>query len=295
MIFVWHLTLLLCLCCDINAFFRPQGAHWSVKVDRSFANFRWPLSASGKDGDQKDKFTEDNNDFITRLFGWAMPKPEQVGLNRYDRQSLPENYPAEKKRLAELLPSDNSENLKLIRPLLAQTNLETRKLTLTYSSKKQGFNAKNFHTAVDGKGPAVVLCKSALTGTLYGGYNPTGWINLGESRGNIAAFLYVFQGDGEGRIATKLAKIAGASFAQLDDGGGPRFGSEGLHIPLQRGNEKLCRIKLGLYYERMPDGSNTFLPARSMQDELEYFEVYTGVYAKDEMVPYAGAMFFQLN
>lgn len=283
-------------CVHVNAYFHSQNLGASPVLSRSPSHARSLTLRAADNDNEKEKFTADNNDFITKLFGWAMPKPEQVGLNRYDRQSLPENYPAEKKRQAELLVSDTSDNVKLIRPLLAQTNLEYRKLTLTYSSQKQGFNAKKFHAAVDGKGPAVVLCKSSLTGTLYGGYNPTGWINLGESRGNIAAFLYVFQGEGEGRIATKLAKIAGASFAQLDDGGGPRFGSEGLHIPLQRGNEKLCRIKLGLYYERMPDGSNSFLPGKkTMQDELEYFEVYTGVYDKDEMVPYAGAMFFQLN
>jgi hypothetical protein len=44
--------------------------------------------------------------------------------------------------------------------------------------------------------------------------------------------------------------------AQVDDGSGPRFGAEGLTIPLDRSRPKAVRCKLGLYYERMPNGRN---------------------------------------
>lgn len=35
-------------------------------------------------------------DIIGRLFGAFLPKPEDIGLSRFDSNSLPENYPATK-------------------------------------------------------------------------------------------------------------------------------------------------------------------------------------------------------
>jgi hypothetical protein len=57
---------------------------------------------------------------------------------------------------------------------------------------------------------------------VLGGYNPTGWVNLGEYRGSIAAFLFVFpaiqqqQGGGKLGEPIKLQKISGAGLAQID-------------------------------------------------------------------------------
>ncbi len=51
-------------------------------------------------------------------------------------------------------------------------------------------------------------------------------MNYGEYRGSIAAFLFVFPNGDEKSRPIKLAKISGAGLAQLDDGGGPKFGSE---------------------------------------------------------------------
>ena len=83
--------------------------------------------------------------------------------------------------------------------------------------------------------------------------------------------------------------------AQIDDGSGPRFGSEGLTIPLQSPNPRLVRSKLGLYYERMPDGSNSLLPNNVKMDELTDLKVYVGIYAADEKIPYSDALPFSLN
>ena len=80
------------------------------------------------------------------------------------------------------------------------------------------------------------------------------------------------------------------------DGSGPRFGSEGLTIALEKSNPKLVRSKLGLYYERLPDGSNSLFPGgKSNTDELVDLKVFVGVYDKDERIPYSDAMFFQIN
>jgi len=80
------------------------------------------------------------------------------------------------------------------------------------------------------------------------------------------------------------------------DGSGPRFGSEGLTIALDKQNPKKVRSKLGLYYEKLPDGSKSLFPGgKSMEDELIDLKVFVGVYGKDERVPFSGAMFFQIN
>ena len=88
--------------------------------------------------------------------------------------------------------------------------------------------------------------------------------------------------------------------AQMDDDfSGPRFGPEGLTIPLQgsQSDAKFVRCKLGLYYERAPTGAgkSLFKDGRQMSGELESLEVFTGVWPKGERVPYSGAMFFQVN
>lgn len=87
----------------------------------------------------------------------------------------------------------------------------------------------------------------------------------------------------------KLAKTGGASLAQVDDGTGPKFGSDGLVIPLNSANPKLVRCKLGAYYERMPDGAKSLLPNRAAEDTLTELKVYTGVYANGESIPFSTA------
>jgi hypothetical protein len=72
-----------------------------------------------------------------------------------------------------LLPEDQSVDQKLIRQLLAKTNLEYRALELAFDANRDGWNAKSFHEKLDKRGPAVVLCKSK-SGGIFGGYNPTG-------------------------------------------------------------------------------------------------------------------------
>jgi len=171
--------------------------------------------------------TPGGEDFITSIFKRFLPTPEDVGLTQFTKDTLPEKFPATTTELASLLPSDNDENKRLIRPTLAQTNLERRPLVLAFDAKKDGWTAKAFHAKLDRKGPSVVLCRT-VDGAVFGGYNPCGWVNLGESRGCIAAFLFYFPlGDTKQR-AVKLQKIGGAGMAQVDDGGGPRFGMEGL-------------------------------------------------------------------
>jgi len=111
-----------------------------------------------------------------------MPKLEQAGLSRFDRDTLPENYPATKMEFAELLVGDcEYADMALVRPLLVRTNLETLELTLAYDSDQHGLDKAAFHQRVDARGPAEVL--RSKSGVVCGGYNPTLWVNLGEARG----------------------------------------------------------------------------------------------------------------
>lgn len=235
----------------------------------------------------------DTNDLVTMIFGRFLPTPSDIGLKRYNRDTRPENYPCVKDVWAPNLPSD-TEDMRIVRQTLANTNLETRALRLTYSANRDGWKSTIFHEKVDKQGPAVVLAKS-VSGGLFGGYNPTGWVNYGEYRGSIAAFLFVFPDGNKNVRPIKLAKIGGAGLAQIDDGSGPKFGSEGLTIALEAARPKAVRSKLGLYYENLPDGKRSLLPQEKAMDELSDLFVFTGVYSPGEKIPYSDALPFSLN
>jgi hypothetical protein len=83
--------------------------------------------------------------------------------------------------------------------------------------------------------------------------------------------------------------------AQIDDGRGPQFGAEGLTIPLEKAKPKLVRSKLGLYYDRLPNGVNSLLPGGAGSGELSDLKVFVGVYAEGEKIPYSDALPFSLN
>lgn len=60
---------------------------------------------------------------------------------------------------------------------------------------------------VDGLGAAVVVASTA-GGAVVGGYNPEGWIGLGEDRASNGAFLFTWrQGNIRSGAAVKLAKV----------------------------------------------------------------------------------------
>lgn len=64
--------------------------------------------------------------------------------------------------------------MKLLRPLLAGTQLETEDLRCCYSATEDGWTPGAFHAAVDGYGPTIVLART-VGGALMGGYNPLGY------------------------------------------------------------------------------------------------------------------------
>lgn len=107
------------------------------------------------------------------------------------------------------------------------------------------------------------------------------WCGFGENRGSIAAFLFVQNPDGS---FTKLRKVGGAGMAQMDyPETAVSFGADSLIVPLN--GDKRARSKLGSYYERFEDGTNTlFRDASSVQ--LKDLKVYHGVYEEGEFIPH---------
>lgn len=230
-------------------------------------------------------------------------------------ERFPEQYPAVLDEWAEPVASDDEE-MAALRPLLKKTNLEFRELKLTYSANRDGWDASKFHKKVDRLGGGLVVC-TTKDGLVCGGCkcgrgqyllifvkrrqltfspsdNPKGWVGYGEARGSIAAFLFVYK-RGLKELPTKLRKVGGPSLAQQDlPEIGPSFGADSLVIPFETRSPKIARSKLGSYYERFPDGTNTLFGKRGGSVELKDLKVYHGVYGPDEYIPFTDAEPFAL-
>ena len=207
---------------------------------------------------------------------WAasiLPKPEDMGMKRFDVTTFPEQYPATLERWADAVPGDAGPAA-LVRPMLAQTLLEDRKLRVAYDASKDGWTAAAFHAKCDRLGGAVVLVETAggewgaavsrparLTlpkGAVCGGYNPKGTVGFGEFRGSLAAFLFTWP-DGDVSVRpTKLQKVGGAGLACVDEPEhGPKFGADSLVIPLSSeggNNPTAARNKQARHLLRPPAG-----------------------------------------
>ncbi|KAG7374180.1 TLD domain containing protein [Nitzschia inconspicua] len=220
-------------------------------------------------------------------FGWLENFFEPQKAVSISRQvQYPEQYPASYEVNDIQLPEDERlSEAKLLRPLLKNTQLESRPLRLVYDAEKNGWNPTAFHRAVDGMGAAVVLVETK-TGQLCGGYNPKGFASLGGARPSVSAFLFYQKGDG---TFQKLQKVGGGGLAcaRDDPNFGISFGPDALVIGLQPGRERIAQSKLGPYYERGPQD----LPSLFGGDtELTQLKVLVGCYEEGEEIPYSGGV-----
>jgi len=249
--------------------------------------------SSQEEGEQP--YSED--DPVEKLFSFFFGKKEEapMGMARFGMERFPEQYPATKDEWADPLSTDDEE-MKMLRPFLKNTNMETRGLQLTYDANRDGWDPISFHNAVDKKGGAIVLCKTRM-GVIAGGYNPKGWVGYGEARGSIAAFLFVVGGPyaKNGAPGYKLQKVGGPGLAQMDmPETGPSFGADSLVIPLSGENPRAARSKLGSYYERFPDEGNSLF-GKDASVQLKDLRVYHGVYEEGEYIPFTDAEPFALS
>ncbi|CAB9506130.1 TLD [Seminavis robusta] len=174
-----------------------------------------------------------------------------------------------------------------VRPLLKSTQLETRPLQVVYDANRDGYDAKTFHSKVDGKGAAVVLAKVA--GQWCGGYNPRGWASLGQARSSVAAFLFYKQ-PLKGWQKCRVSRTGSMACGNDLYDSGIFFGADSFIIPLRQPNPRQVTSRLGQYFEPCPDGKLTILPRPSLEYELQELKILTGVYAPDEIIPNSGGV-----
>lgn len=237
----------------------------------------------------------DDEDPIEKVFGFFFGKKEAepMGMKRFGQERFPEQYPAVLDKWADPVEGDDRE-MALLRPFLKNTNLETRNLRLTYDANRDGWDPVTFHSKVDKQGGAIVFC-TTRGGIQCGGYNPKGWVGYGEARGSIAAFLYILNSKyaAAGAPGIKLRKVGGPGLAQMDlPESGPSFSPDALVIPLGK-DGRVARSKLGSYYERLPDGTNSLF-GKDASVQLKDLKVYHGVYAPGEYIPFTDAEPFAL-
>ena len=195
---------------------------------------------------------------VARIFGkQALEDRAPAGMKRLD---VPEMYAAVTDIFADPLQGDSPEVAEL-RPLLARTQLEKAPLRLAYDASIDGWSAQAFHEKVNTFGAGLIVLRTA-GGAVVGGYNPRGWLGIGEDRDSIAAFLFTWpDGNTKSSNPIKLPKVGGPSLAVVDKPeSGVAFGAEGLKL-LVPGREREARCRLGTFYSRLPDnGRSLFAP-----------------------------------
>lgn len=240
-----------------------QGAHPAAASRRQARQQRRQGCSGGgslrvqaqQGGDQELDLVER---LVGRLFGrQALDDPNPGGLKRLSDDAAKELYPAVTDVFAAPVEGDD-EDVALLRPLLAQTQLESAPLRLAYDADNDGWSAEAFHSRVDAFGATLILAQTE-GGAVVGGYNSRGWVSLGEDRDSPASFLFTWRDGDVSKRPIKLPKVGGPALAVMRDGEGLGiwFGADGLHIPLSLGNERLAKCKLGPHYARMPDGGKS--------------------------------------
>eukprot|EP00892_Ulva_mutabilis_P006174 jgi/Ulvmu1/3929/UM018_0152.1 len=228
-----------------------SGCSATVHLGRRVTRQRRLRTCARADGEDRD--------LVTRIFGNVFGKnsleePEPMGLKRLSEEAAKELYPATTDEWAQPVEGDDDEGA-LLRPMLAQTSIEATPLRLAYDADRDGWSADAFHRAVNTFGAAVVVAGTS-GGAIVGGYNPSGWIGLGEDRDSMAAFVFTWPDGDTAKLPLKLPKVGGAAQAVLDRAeSGPLFGPDGLRIPLAASDPKQAFSKLGSYYARRPDGA----------------------------------------
>ncbi|KAK9805308.1 hypothetical protein WJX73_000164 [Symbiochloris irregularis] len=195
------------------------------------------------------------------------------GLSRLEGTALKQQYEANSTDIAAAVEGDSPEVAKF-RSVLANTVLEEAALVEVFDADQDGWDKDAFHSCVKDRGAAVVVA-CTKGGSLLGGYNPFGWEGYGDQLDTRAAFLFTWPDGNLEKPAIKLPKVGGPGLAVIDDPDrGPKFGAEGLSIPLQpRDSPRAVQCRLGTFYHKMPDGSRSLFPEGSAT-ELVQLKVY---------------------
>ncbi|KAG7349611.1 TLD domain containing protein [Nitzschia inconspicua] len=187
------------------------------------------------------------------------------------------------------VPEDATvEDAALVRPLLKNTQLETRPLTVVYNANHDGWDPRAFHQGVDAKGATVILARDKGTGKVVGGYNPKGFCSFGGARPSVAAFLF-YEIEETSSTFQKLRKLKDGklSCARDDANFGISFGLTDFVIGLQAGEERRATSHLGEYFECGPENLVSLF-GKETSVELSDLKVLVGSYEDGEDIPYSG-------
>jgi len=225
---------------------RRRRRRRTIIITRSFFNNNNNNNNNKKEEEEEE---EDSGDFITNLVGKLFPgmldDPEPAGLKRMTREEWPDQWPANCEEFLEPMSDiDDTRELRLVRRVLKQTQMESKRLGIAYDAETHGWSGSSFHTQLDGQGCGLLIAETT-DGVVFGGYNPKGWVGYGEWADAISAFLFVYA-RGTKENPTKCAKIGGSGMAIIDEAGkSPQWGPDGLKIQLE---SKMAASRLGTYY-----------------------------------------------
>ncbi len=156
---------------------------------------------------------------------------------------------------SQILSSDDQQRLKT---WIQHQSCPSKHCTgnLLFRATRDGFGAAKFHQKCDGKGPTVVIAKSA-GGHIFGGYTETAWDSSSAYKNCRDSFL--FRLSGPGGVGPTQHRI----FQNFEHGiychssYGPTFGSgHDVHFP----NNSQVNFSLGYSYDRNGTvGNFTFL------------------------------------
>lgn len=250
--------------CDVTSFSFRQDHHQHRLKVRGPSGFHSYLPSPGPhlrlDRSRRSvAFSKDDDlDFVERWYGKifgkkALEDRNPMGMKRLGAEEAPEMFPATTDRLAEAVEGDDIIAASM-RPLMAGTRLERIPMRVAYCASKHGWSPAAFHSRVNTLGAGLVVATTE-GGAVCGGYNPAGWIGLGDDRDSLSAFLFTWPDGDTSSQPIKLKKVGGASLAVVDKASrGPQFGADGLKILLQEGTEQYAQSRLGSYYEKRPGG-----------------------------------------
>lgn len=141
---------------------------------------------------------------------------------------------------------------------------EGQSLVLLYRASWDGHTAQAFHQRCDGKGPSVVVARSA-GGHIFGGFAPEPWDGSGTHKVTSAeAFLFRLSGPGVSK--SKHLCILGQPAMYCHSGSMPTFGLNDLRIHHQNRIFK-ASFCLGSSYKQQ--GTNSGSPLSTLAESAE--------------------------
>ena len=94
--------------------------------------------------------------------------PEPAGLKRMTREEWPDQWPANCEEFLEPMSDiDDTRELRLVRRVLKQTQMESKRLGIAYDAETHGWSGSSFHTQLDGQGCGLLIAETTGRGRVW--------------------------------------------------------------------------------------------------------------------------------